>query len=387
MSYKFNIDHSIPISDLHDMISIDIYPETRSIINGPNIEIHGYLTFVGSYLTNTLGEAGFEGSMPIDITLPYRGGSAEISPEISAFDYSINENDSLFLGLEINLSGYEYSEERPSVMDALIEPYEEIEEEYIEEFEEFSEYPQINEESLQQPSYYEDFDLPQEYLENQCDDNPHDEIEENHSELIDEDIEIISDNKDNQFEIEEVLTTIAELTLEEMEIEDDIPLYESELSMSDIPYSPLVASNQNINNVEFTSFYDDNVEFYQPTEIGRDEKNYSDGISGLMDELFDMKKEVARKKAFRKQQEEELRIEEEEKFVCPRPKQPYISNLARHFDEKNTTIKMVYVEKESDTLGQVLERYTSKMDDVWNLNTISDGVKVGDCVMLKYEKT
>jgi hypothetical protein len=62
-------------------------------------------------------------------------------------------------------------------------------------------------------------------------------------------------------------------------------------------------------------------------------------------------------------------------------------SIARQFADGETTIKMVYVDHESETLGGVLERHEATLDDVWNLSELAEGIDVGDCVMLRYEKT
>jgi len=65
----------------------------------------------------------------------------------------------------------------------------------------------------------------------------------------------------------------------------------------------------------------------------------------------------------------------------------FASSIGRQFADGETTIKMVYVGHEAQTLGGVLERHEATLDDVWNLSELADGVEVGDCVMLRYEKT
>ena len=112
MSYKFDLDHTLAIADIHDMITIDIKPETSCSVRDENIEIHGYLTFRGAYLTSDLSEAPFEGSLPVDITLPYLGGDPEVYPEVIALDYRVASKESLTLQLEIALNGYYMEEQR-----------------------------------------------------------------------------------------------------------------------------------------------------------------------------------------------------------------------------------------------------------------------------------
>ena len=122
MSYKFNLDHTLSVADIHDMITIDIKPETRSVVVNGDIEITGYLAFRGSYLTPELSEELFEGYIPVDINLPYRGGASVVTPEIVGFDYRVSNKESLTLKLEVALSGYNTLEPRIQE-DAVIEPF------------------------------------------------------------------------------------------------------------------------------------------------------------------------------------------------------------------------------------------------------------------------
>lgn len=126
MSYKFSLDHTLSLADIHDMIAVDIKPETRCTVVNGDMAINGYLSFRGSYLTPELAEAPFEGYIPVDISLPYRGGSLDVSPEIVGFDYQVDNRESLTLNLEIALAGYSMDEPRVEEItheEAIIEPF------------------------------------------------------------------------------------------------------------------------------------------------------------------------------------------------------------------------------------------------------------------------
>lgn len=122
MSYKFNLDHTLSLAKIHDMITIDIKPETHCAIVGEDVELTGNLRFSGSYLTTELGESAFEGTIPLDITLPYNGGNPEISPEIIGFDYKIGDRDALTLQLEMTLRGYGLDSLHTEAVNAVVEP-------------------------------------------------------------------------------------------------------------------------------------------------------------------------------------------------------------------------------------------------------------------------
>ena len=125
MSYKFSLDHTLSVADIHDMITVDIKPETRCTVVNGDVAINGYLAFRGTYLTPELSESPFEGYIPVDISLPYRGGNPDVTPEIVGFDYKVDSRESLTLNLKIELAGYSVDEPRveESYEEAVIEPF------------------------------------------------------------------------------------------------------------------------------------------------------------------------------------------------------------------------------------------------------------------------
>jgi len=89
-------------------------------------------------------------------------------------------------------------------------------------------------------------------------------------------------------------------------------------------------------------------------------------------------------------QEEQVEFFEEiEEEMVEQPEQiaSYVDSVARQFADGQTTVKMVYIRLESELLGEVLERNAATIDDVWNLSKLDDVVHAGDCVMIKYDKS
>ena len=422
MSYKFNLDHTLAIADIHDMITIDIKPETRCSVTGGDVEIHGYLTFRGSYLTPELGEAPFEGSVPLDITLPYLGGAPDISPEVISFDYQVENKRSLTLNLEIGLKGYVENNTRDTdtVMDAWIEPIVEepvYEEAVIEPFE-FDTTPK-----------HEDIHIPE-------------QKDQSHQEALRPQMEAPI------FEAEVAQIDSLETTTEApvMRVEAEEELFE------EIPYSPLVDIEEHeveIEAVKFEPIEIAEVESFQEPAVappvqaeeieGFDEREapqMSESAMALMDELFTMKRGIAFKEQMNEKEvtnnetfaqdranfasadfaQESFSHEEMDQAAVdrvdsvdtsaeemeategaiadateivesPMSVESPTSVVGRQFADGETIIKMVYVEEDTDTLGGVLERYCATLDDVWNLSELADGISAGDCVMLRYEKT
>jgi len=356
MSYKFTLDHTLAIENIHDMITIDIKPDTRCGITGRDVEIHGYLTFSGSYLTDELGEERFEGAIPLDITLPYLGGAPDIQPEIASFDYRVTGGESLTLNLEVLLNGYEAKasagDARPDVMDAWIEPV--VPEPVIEEavIEPFNISPPVNE-SADTLASVEKEDALVDRVGFMAEEEPVDEEQIPYSPLV---------------EIEERMVEIEE-------IEFSTPRSEE---------LPIEMVNEESESVQ------EEVIIPVVEEEGRAPK-MTNTAAALMNELFAMKRGTAFKEQEEVPMEEEGVREEaidveaiEEAEVAEPP--VIFDSVARQFSDGASTIKMVYVRHESETLGGVLERHSVTMDDVWNLPELTDGVGVGDCIMIKYEK-
>ena len=371
MSYKFNLDHTLAIADIHDMITIDLKPETRCSVAGGDITIHGYLTFRGAYLTPDLGEAPFEGSIPLDITLPYLGGAPDVHPEVVSFDYRVANKESLTLNLEVALNGYYADEPSEKVMDAWVDP--------------------IVEERTYEEAVIEPFDLaPAEPIES--------------ADPLYEDFQ----------PVEEVALAVEEdVRLDVIEEKLAPPVETVEEVVDTIPYSPLVEVATREIEVEDIQFEDltpkvvieevvpsfaKEVEEVAPVVIEEPEARVapkvSESAAALMEELFAMKRGTAFKEKQEQREEGEAETEDQEAAEAEVVEVEVVESpvvaadsIARQFADGETTIKMVYVGHESETLGGVLERYTANLDDVWNLSELNEGVEVGDCVMLRYEKS
>jgi len=363
MSYKFNLDHTLAIANIHDMITIDIKPETRCVIKDGDVEVQGYLTFRGSYLTSELNEALFEGQMPLDITLPYVGGAPDVQPEVISFDYRVDNKEALTLNLEVVLNGYTADETDELVIDARIDPvYEEV---VIEPF---------------------NFDVSTA--------TPY-EADINEESCSLSEATVVTEEE----RCEEVAKALTPTAKEEG--------LEAPVHIDAIPYSPLVAMQEQDLTIEETQPEElplEVVEEERPIVEEASERvapKITDSAAALMEELFAMKRGIP----FKEQEEirevtttqEDIPIATDEAIVLeveaeegvPEVVKPVAiaDSVARQFADGETTIKMVYVGHENQTLGGVLERYEATLDDVWNLEALADGVAVGDCIMLRYEQT
>ncbi|MCL1990641.1 MAG: hypothetical protein FWG67_07115 [Defluviitaleaceae bacterium] len=575
MSYKFNLDHTLEIADVHDMITIDIKPETRCLVTGSDIEIHGYLAFRGSYLTPDLGEAPFDGSVPLDITLPYLGGEPDVKPEVISFDYRVINKESLTLNLEVELKGYQEANNREAIMDAWMDPvveepvYEEVviepfdfvtsssheaeqvfekachareealteseihmevieadhaifvetvEDEVLEvrqeafvdvaelevseeEREVFVDRVEAEAVEEQQEAFVDVVEL--EVLEEErevsvdhveaeaCEEQQEAFVDVVELEVLEEEREVSVDRVEAEAveEQQEAFVDVVELEVSEEEREVSVDRVEAEAVeeqqeafvdvvelevleeepevsvdrvetevFEEIPYSPLIAIEERMVDIESLAF--EPVEALEAAEEPvveveavsppvaevvheRRSPHLSESAAALMDELFAMKRGTAFKEKEKQRmrhevttvekvaeptpmkavlkpisvkdvepvsvkevevipiememenieseevmaKEEVAPIEKEVESIEKRPPVIHMDSVAQQFADGETTIKMIYVKEETVTLGGILERYTATLDDVWNLSALANGVSVGDCVMLRYEKT
>ena len=412
MSYKFTLDHTLEIENIQDMITIDIKPDTRCLVAGSDVEIHGYLTFDGSYLTDELGEERFAGTIPLDITLPYLGGAPDVRPEVASFDYKVTSGTSLTLSLEILLKGYQTGnvtlDGQSEVMDAWVDP--------------------VAIEPIIEEAVIEPFDVTLSTSDSVA-------TPINAWALASDEpkVEVAVSDKKQQVK-EEAKKSVSSVAIQEGSAEEEA-----------IPYSPLVAVDVETVELEPSAAKEQPIEVadhtpkppseatFIPTVKKRSESKLMTSAAALMDELFAMKRGIAFKEQVKMpvttppkavsiqvigaepsvvqshQAEPSVvqSIQAEPSVVQSSQAEPSVAqshqaeppavqgtdpvvsvdSVARQFADGESTIKMVYVRHESETLGGLLERYSVTLDDVWNLPDLADGVGVGDCVMIKYEQS
>lgn len=108
MSYSFNWDCTLPISNIEDIVSINIVPQTKAYDEGDYLSLRGQVLIDGEYVTNHGTQETFTEYIPLDITLPNNGRSSEIKTDITNFDYEVQDGNNLFLTLNLSLDGYDW---------------------------------------------------------------------------------------------------------------------------------------------------------------------------------------------------------------------------------------------------------------------------------------
>lgn len=108
MSYSFNWDCTLPISNINDIISINIVPQTKAYDEGDYLSLRGQISIDGEYTTTSGKQEIFKEYIPLDITLPNNGRGSEINTDITNFDYQVQDGSNLFLTLNLSLDGYDW---------------------------------------------------------------------------------------------------------------------------------------------------------------------------------------------------------------------------------------------------------------------------------------
>ena len=338
MSYTFNLDHTLAIADIHDMITIDITPVTQCVTTGADVEINGHLNFTGSYLTPELEEESFSGTIPLDITLPYNGSNPEVRPEVISFDYQVENKKALILNLEIKLLGYNEEDMRSSVMDAWVDP--------------------ISSEPVYEEAIIEPFDMTV------LQEATLPKAKELH---IKEDI--VADDE----------TVVTNVECDEQDVDE---------LQEEILYSPLVELNEERFEIEEIDFDTPTTSVKEFRDEVMEQPRLTESAAALMDELFAMKRGTAFKEEMQAQDEHPVNtsVNEEHELVNDKGTH-FIDSVARGFADGSTTIKMIYINQDSLTLTGVLEQYKAAIEDVWNLDRLANELAAGECVMLRYDRS
>ncbi len=120
MSYSFNWDCTLPIENIHDIVSINIVPETKAYNEGDYLSIRGHILIEGEYVSSVGNQSDFSESIPLDITLPNTGRHGDIRVDVTNFDYEIENDEKLCLELNLSIDGYDL-DSIPSLVEEVVE--------------------------------------------------------------------------------------------------------------------------------------------------------------------------------------------------------------------------------------------------------------------------
>ncbi|HAX72709.1 MAG TPA: hypothetical protein DCY20_04230 [Firmicutes bacterium] len=112
MSYSFYWDCTLPIKNIKDIVNINIVPQTTSFDEGDYLSVRGYVAIDGEYVSHSGVQYLFNERIPLDISLPKEGRTGKIETDISNFDYSIYDNDKLYLNLNLTIEGYDLRKDK-----------------------------------------------------------------------------------------------------------------------------------------------------------------------------------------------------------------------------------------------------------------------------------
>jgi len=322
MSYNFALDHTLKIEDIHDIITIDIIPEYDLTREADYVNLKGNVNISGTFLTFYLEEEPFNGAIPIDITLPVTGRTAEIRPEIVNFDYEINTRKSLMLTVEMLLHGYDAMTTEPDKPEQVRELVAELVAENVV-------IPEPAKPALAEVEAIE--------------------VEE----------PVIAQTE----EIEEAMPTIAKVeTIEatdvELTSEEAAPPVSALLEKTAEEISTPVTGQSSKQNSMFSML----EELDEVTSVDAEQSEEE-----LVPTIFE---HVAGPTA------------EQEEIVS---KFSGNDSVARQFADGECIIKLVLVKDEDETLASIVERYEAQVQDVINLHKLESMLAPGDCVMIKHD--
>ena len=373
MSYNLPLEHKLLFDNIHDMITIDMKPVTNCSLMRDSMHVTGYLEFAGTFLTVELGEEAFNGIIPVDITLPYFGGSSDVRLEITGFDYDVVNKESLTLRLEVEIVGYE---EVPPAVDAFISEIE------------------------QQPLFIDDADVPDiDEINHDLNDIPYSPLVPVTSEMIREADALIFANEDEEesfvdtFDIEDSYDLPVERFVEEIElkVEDTFEVEQIKQVIQEQPSEPAWPFEEIIESFEERTIVEEIDEPVQHTAVEAVDSFVETPVttSSPFSPRFIIEKRAEKKikEQVAAQREEELELLEEKTVEVKNISNLNNDSVARQFADGQTRVKMVYVRSESELLGEVLERNSARVEDVWNLSKLDDVVRAGDCVMIRYDKS
>ena len=353
MNETFDLTHTIEIADIHDMITVNIQPMTNCERTPDAVQINGHLDLRGTYLTEDLGEAPFETTIPVDLTLPLRVGGEEVEIDIRSFDYTVCNKESLTVKIDAALLGYDNTAPLVSVVPTIEEAT-------------FAASPLdvalddvANDATLQTKAAALDVSHVQEKTAEPVAIVKPPKVEPTPMTYYSPPVPIMRDVKlpiDHHDQTPRADAAPQETALKTPE---------------DFPTTPSEVITPNRPTVTETVLSTPDV---APALEVRPDPITAEPVETLFE---------ARKEEMTTAPTEEA-ITPTEEVVEMTPGQPSIVNeIARQFSDGRATIKMVYVSSESETLNDILSRFEATLEDVWNLSRFENGIAVGDCVMIR----
>lgn len=135
MSYSFTWNCTLDIDQIQDIISVNIVPATTIHHEFDYLSLRGDILIDGEYIGHEQQQHCFKERIPLEIILPNNNRVDDIITKVTNFDYEIVKGESLFLKVDLELNGYiDPRESEPAHLD-----YADLEELVLEQSQEIAE--------------------------------------------------------------------------------------------------------------------------------------------------------------------------------------------------------------------------------------------------------
>lgn len=413
MSYSFNWDCTLPIENIHDIVSINIVPETKAYNEGDYLSIRGHILIEGEYVSSVGNQSDFSESIPLDITLPNTGRHGNIKVDVTNFDYEIEDDEKLCLELNLSIVGYDL-DSIPSLVEEVVEtPAEQAPVLFTKEAaishstlleEEDDDHHQSTFIDTDDVSYL-DFDDMAMISNQEAIELVEDDDDERKEKLTDKIKQLITSQPSipSQPIVEEVEDVIVqsepeEVVVEVEPVEEEVKTVTKPKPVMPIPtVSPVVEESieEMVIDVESDILEEEEILPFplKKTSIVEEEPVKTADKSDIFDMLYELDKEEPEGIEI----EEASVVEEEvvtQSIVTQQPVEPvieqsqiaveYDDSIANQFADGESIIKIVFVQEEETTLTDLCTKYSITEENIYNCENLTSTLCQGDRVMINY---
>ena len=425
MSYSFNWECTLPISNIQDIVSINIVPNTNAYDEGDYLSVRGQILIDGEYTTTYGAQSTFSEYIPIDITLPNNGRGGEITSDITNFDYEVKDGNNLFLTLNLNLEGYDWDNSATLVEDNHQEVEIEVEKQAPILFTKEAAVSSLGHEIMTEQELMKEQKEALSDMEDCLDDLEYidfDEVVLDHKEeAIDPssatDRKDVLTDKIKQFMTkqpnaneEEAVSEVVEQPQSEVMMEQEIPVIKE---AGEKAKSKPLASIPSVTKVEsqvvpVTEEVDEEIlPFPLKTESVVEEVPVQNKKSDIFDMLYTLDETapvVEEVEPFAEpvqdiqsgvnmneqsiMPEQEMVEEAEDDSIVEAPISTYTNedSVANQFLDGESILKIIFVQEEETTISNICTKYNIPEKAIYNREQLNSPLKCGDRVMINYGK-
>ena len=371
MSYSLYWDCSLAISNIRDIVNINIIPVTSAVNEGDYISVKGHIAIEGEYVSLNNVQYLFGERLPLDITLPSDGCTGDIKVDVSNFDYTIHANNQLNLNLNLTIHGYdvvtdEKLEEAPARLD------------------------ELKEKEVPKPVYVQtqvDQPIIKEVIKEVIVEKPVEVVKEV---IVEKPVEVV---KEVIVEKPVVTEVVKEVIVEKPVVTEVVKEVIVEKPVAPNPVTVHVQSPQVeatvtpevdqvvVENVTVENVNIDNVfPFVSKPEIKQ--VVTPQDKSKIFDMLYELDKEEVVEEVVEVEEVIEHPVVAVEEVVEPKKETVY-----SHFSDGESLTKIVFIQEEVVTVEQICQKYDVGMNCIEGIDCCTDTVfHCNDRVMIRYDR-